>query len=293
MTGAVGIDAAGFRFLNAEGTEAGDLVGVDVATFLLRTESVGEGALTFGTPHDAVDVVGAGPVFDNAEKKISIVGIVEADGVGVVAGEIDFLHGGDVGDVGAEGILEPADSFDVAFAGGGGDVGEDVVAAELGGASAVEDGVLVVLGMDGGVISAGEGAGVVLLLAVVGEGLAGDLATGDAATVGKGGEEESVDVGILLEVVENFFCSFIDEGDGADLDAYGFFIGEGGTGWRVDDGGSAGRSAGRTGILWAGCEVREFAGAVDWGAAAVLAARAYSAEAVSGREAVRAAAAAV
>ena len=120
LAGAVGIDAAGFRFLNAEGTEAGDLVGVDVATFLLRTESVGEGALTFGTPHDAVDVVGAGPVFDDAEKKISIVGIVEADGVGVVAGEIDFLHGGDVGDVGAEGILKPADGFDVALAGGGG-----------------------------------------------------------------------------------------------------------------------------------------------------------------------------
>ena len=157
----------------------------------------------------------------------------------MVAGEIDFLHGGDVGDVGAEGILKPADSFYVALAGGGDDVGEDVVAAELGGAGAVEDGVFVVLRVDGGVISAGEGAGVVLLLAVVGEGLAGDLATGDAATVGKGGEEESVDVGILLEVVEDFFCSFIDEGDGAYLDAYGFFIGGGG-------------SAGRTGILWAG-----------------------------------------
>ena len=157
----------------------------------------------------------------------------------MVAGEIDFLHGGDVGDVGAEGILKPADSFDVALAGGGDDVGEDVVAAELGGAGAVEDGVFVVLRMDSGVISAGEGAGVVLLLAVVGKGLAGDLATGDAATVGKGGEEESVDIGILLEVVENFFCSFIDEGDGAYLDAYGFFIGGGG-------------GAGRTGILWAG-----------------------------------------
>ena len=160
----------------------------------------------------------------------------------MVAGEIDFLHGGDVGDVGAEGILEPADSFDAALAGGGGDVGEDVVAAELGGASAVEDGVFVVLRMDGGVISAGEGAGVVLLLAVVGEGLAGDLATGDAATVGKGGEEKSVDVGILLEVVENFFCSFIDEGDGADLDAYGFFIGESSASAGMDDGyGSGGR----------------------------------------------------
>ena len=59
----------------------------------LRTESVGEGALTFGTPHDAVDVVGAGPVFDHAEEKVPVVGIVEADGVGVFAGEIDFLHG--------------------------------------------------------------------------------------------------------------------------------------------------------------------------------------------------------
>ena len=95
--------------------------------------------------------------------------------------------------------------------------------------------------MDGGVISAGEGAGVVLLLAVVGEGLAGDLATGDAAAVGEGSEEKSVDVGILLEVVEDFFCAFIDEGDGAYLDAYGFFIGGGGTG-----------GAGRTGILWVG-----------------------------------------
>src|SRR6202042_2328798 len=104
--------------------------------------------------------------------------------------------------------------FDVALAGGGGDIGEDVVAAELGGAGSVEDGVFVVLGMDGGVISAGEGAGIVLLLAVVGEGLAGDLATGDAATVGEGSEEERVDVGILLEVVEDFFCTFIDEGDG-------------------------------------------------------------------------------
>src|SRR6185312_150447 len=203
---------------------------VDVAAFLFCAKSIRERALTFRTPHDAIDVVRPGPVFDNAEKKISVVRVVEADSVGVVAGEIDFLQLGDVGDVGAEGVLKPADSFDAALAGGGWDVGEDIVVAKIGGAGAVEDGVLVVLGMDGGVIAAGEGAGVVLLLAMVRKGLAGNLATGDAATVGEGGQEKSIDAGILLEVVENFFCSFIDKGNGADLDADGFFVGGGGAG---------------------------------------------------------------
>src|SRR6185437_8445714 len=85
LASAIRIDAALFRFVNAEGTEAGDLERVDVEAFLLCAESIRERALTFRTPHDAIDVVGPGPVFDNAEKKIPVVRVVEADSVGVVA----------------------------------------------------------------------------------------------------------------------------------------------------------------------------------------------------------------
>ena len=43
-------------------------------------EHVGECALALGAPHDAVDVVGAGPVLGDVEEPVVVVGIVEAAG---------------------------------------------------------------------------------------------------------------------------------------------------------------------------------------------------------------------
>jgi len=65
----------------------------------------------------------------------------------------------------------------------------------------------------------------------VGEGTAGDLASGDAVAIGEGGDEEGVDTGLRLEDVEDLFRAFVEEGDGSDLNADGgdlFFGGLGG-----------------------------------------------------------------
>ena len=67
------------------------------------------------------------------------------------------------------------------------------------------------------VAAAFEGVGVVGLLAVIGKRLSGHLPAGDAAAVGKGGDKEGVDGGVLLEFVQHLFHAFIDERDGAHL----------------------------------------------------------------------------
>ena len=106
----------------------------------------------------------------------------------------------------------------VLFPGCGQDGFEDVVVAVIGGAEVLHDGVAIELG-----VNRGEGAavetGVVLLLAMIGQRLAGDLAASDAATVGEGCEEQRIDASEFLEVVENRLDAFIDERDGSYLDA--------------------------------------------------------------------------
>ena len=67
------------------------------------------------------------------------------------------------------------------------------------------------------VVAAVERVLVVLLLAVVGQRLAGDLPSGDAATVGERGEIDRVDLPALLQDVEHLLDAFIDERHGADL----------------------------------------------------------------------------
>ncbi len=89
--------------------------------------------------------------------------------------------------------------------------------------------VLEIFGVDFGEGAAAEGGRIVLLLAVIGQGLAGDLASGDAAAIGEGRDEEGVDGGAALEDVEHLFHAFVDEGDSADLDADHLAIAGGGS----------------------------------------------------------------
>jgi hypothetical protein len=60
---------------------------------------------------------------------------------------------------------------------------------------------------------------VVRLLAVVGEGAAAHLTARDAASVGERREEQRVDGGHLAKIVEYPVGPFVDERDGAHLDA--------------------------------------------------------------------------
>ena len=64
-----------------------------------------------------------------------------------------------------------------------------------------------------------EGIGIILLLSVVGQGLAGYLASGDTATIGEGGNEERVYVRLTLKRIEHRLHAFVNKGDGADLNA--------------------------------------------------------------------------
>ena len=237
---AVWVDALLLGFGAAEFAEAGYVAGVDGRRVVRGSEAVAEGALTLGSPHDAVDVVGAGVVLDEAGEEIAVVGIVDAERFGIAAVEIFLLNFFDVGEVGAEDILEPADDFHAALVGGGDDFGEDVEVAVVGGAQVLEDCVFVELGMGRGEVSAVE-VEIVLLLAVVGERLAGDLASGDAAAVGEDGQEECVYSGAFLEDVQDFLGAFVYEGDGSYLDTDGFGGGGGlGEGWHGQSCGGSG-----------------------------------------------------
>ena len=77
--------------------------------------------------------------------------------------------------------------------------------------------------MNGGVAATVEGVGVVLLLAVIGQRLSGNLTSSDAAAVGEGGDEERVDSAFFLQDVEHRLDAFVDERNSADLDADHFF----------------------------------------------------------------------
>src|SRR5450432_3088085 len=220
--GAVDIDAAGAGLLLAVWAKAGDGVRVAAAAAVRGAEHVGEGALAFGAPHNAVDFVAARVIFHGAEQPVPVVGVVEAEVGGIGAGKGSLLGLGHVGDAGAPDVFEPADGFHAALAGGGDYGFQHVEVAEIGRAEILDDGVLVVLRVNAGVAAALEGARIVFLLAVIGQGLAGDLAAGDAAAVGEGGDEEGVDGSVLLELVEDLFDAFIDEGYGTHLDANHF-----------------------------------------------------------------------
>jgi len=58
-----------------------------------------------------------------------------------------------------------------------------------------------------------------LLLAVIGQWLAGELAAGDSAAVGERRDEESIDGAVFLKRIEHFLDALIDEGNRADLHA--------------------------------------------------------------------------
>ena len=77
--------------------------------------------------------------------------------------------------------------------------------------------VPVVLRMRRREVPAAERGGVVFLLAVIGQRLARNLTSGDAAAVRKGGQEQRVDGSQLLQVVEHFVRAFVDERHGACL----------------------------------------------------------------------------
>src|ERR1035441_9250723 len=105
-------------------------------------------------------------------------------------------------------------------------------------------GVAIILGMGARVAAALEGVGIVGLLAMIGERLSRHLAAGDAAAIGEGGDEEGVDGSVLLEFVQHLFHAFVDEGNGAHLNAdhLGCGGGRGGGGPKGRGGGSGGRA---------------------------------------------------
>ena len=156
----------------------------------------------------------------------------------------ELVHVGDVG----EGVVldDPAEGLDAALACGGDDGGEDVEAGEVGRARVfgLEQGVVVVLRMDGGEVAAAEGSGGAGVDALV--------------HVGDGVEEERVDVGEALDVVEHTIDAVGEDAADVHLNADEGF----GRGGRLGEAGAAawgkcGGGAGECGGL------HEFA-AVHW-----------------------------
>jgi hypothetical protein len=140
-------------------------------------------AVALGAPHDAVDVVGARVILHQFQQEVAVVAVVHAHAGRGAAVEIHLLELLDAGEIVAPDVLGPEDGAHAALAGLGQDLGDDVE------------------------------------VAVVGQRLAGHLASGDAAPVSERGQKESIDRRPLLENVEHLVGAFIDERDGSDLDA--------------------------------------------------------------------------
>ena len=181
-------------------------------------QTVRKRALPLGSPHDSVDVIGAGIVLDQAGKEIPVVGIVDAQRLGIPPVQISLLHFLDVRQVGAKHVLKPADDFHAALFGGREHFGQDVQVAVVGRASVLENRVLVVLRMRRGEVSAVK-IEVVLLLAVIGQRLARNLSSGDAATVGEYRKKQRIHAGAFLKHIEDFLGAFIHKRNCSHLDA--------------------------------------------------------------------------
>src|ERR1035437_7173795 len=74
--GALDINAAVAPFFLTELAEAGGATGV-LSAALGKAQRVEQSALTFRSPHDAADVVGARVIFDQSQREILVAGIVE------------------------------------------------------------------------------------------------------------------------------------------------------------------------------------------------------------------------
>src|SRR5262245_34317910 len=185
---------------------------------VIRADGVAEWTLALAAPHQTIDVVRAQIVLDHAEPEVARVRIARAGERRRSSDERDFARSVESGDVRANHILEPADDFHAALVRGRENVGEDVVVAVVGRLLGEDARVAVVLTMRRGELSAVKVV-VVLLLAVIGERAAAQLASADAAAVSECREEERVERSEALEVVEYPFGAFVHEGNGAGLNA--------------------------------------------------------------------------
>src|SRR5215469_9583578 len=88
----------------------------------------------------------------------------------------------------------------------------------VGRARLFKNSIFVVLRMRSGEISAVK-IEIVFLLAMIGQGLARNLSSSDAATVGEDREKQRVYAGTFLKHIEDLLGAFIDKGNRSDLDA--------------------------------------------------------------------------
>jgi hypothetical protein len=182
------------------------------------SQAVAKCALSFRPPHDPVDIVGTRVVLHQPGQEISTVGIVDAQRFGVPPVQIPLLQYLDLRQVGAEYVFEPADDLHAALLCCGKNFGQDIEISMVGRTSVFENSILVVLRMRSGEISAVK-VEIVLLLAMVGQWLARNLSSGDAATISEDREKQRIHAGTFLKHIENFLGAFIDKGNGSDLDA--------------------------------------------------------------------------
>src|SRR5437879_2117319 len=116
----------------------------------------------------------------------------------------------------AKDILVPAINFHSAPVSLGQHFSENIQLAVIRRARLLQSRILVKLSMGGGVISSVK-IQIVFLLSVIGQRLIGNLTSSDAASVSKGGQENSVGGGALLEDFEHLFGPFVNERNRAKL----------------------------------------------------------------------------
>ena len=91
----------------------------------------------------------------------------------------------------------------------------------IGRAKVLQHGVLVILRMRRGKISAVE-IQIVFLFAVIRQRLSGNLPSGNSPPIGEYRKKERIHASALLQHIQHFLCAFIDKRDGPDLNADGF-----------------------------------------------------------------------
>src|SRR5579871_6543498 len=201
----------------AELAETSRAAGIERAV-MRRAQRIRQRALAFRSPHHAVHVIRADVIFAQTEQESAIVGVVEAQRGGAIAVQVALLKFFDIRNVVAKNVLVPTDDPHASLTRRGDHAFQHIEVAVIGRAKILEHGVLVILRMNARVVSAVI-AGVVFLLAVIGQRLAGNLASRDAAAIRERRDEQRVDAAESLKVVEHRLDSFVDKGNGADLNA--------------------------------------------------------------------------
>ena len=187
---------------------------------MCRADRVAEGALALASPHDSVNGITADVVFCQRLPESLYFGVMETKRTCLLAGERHLLQRRNPFEVASKDIFIPAENLHAPRLCLRQNACEHVETGMVRSRNLFQGSTLVVVLVRVGKIAAVK-FGIVFLLAMIRQRLAGNLPAGNAAAVSESGDKECVDPGLALKAVQNGLNAFVHKGYGAHLNANG------------------------------------------------------------------------